>query len=851
MGLGKTVQVAAFLTAAFGKSGDVRDAKRMRKFRRNKDDWYPQALIICPGSLTQNWKNELNRWGWWASDLYHGAGKEDVLDSARAGRLEVMITTYGTYKNHADQINRVQWDVVVADECHTIKESTAGVTIAMNQINALCRIGLTGTAIQNKYEEFWTLLNWTNPGQFGTVGEWKRAISRPLTIGQSHDATMQQLREARDVADKLVKNLLPRFFLRRMKSLIAHQLPKKSDRVVFCPLSDLQRTSYKKLLESPIVDFVRSAFQLCRCGSGSKAGWCCGQVTSHGESWKSLVFPIIMALQKLSSHFSLLIPQQADMADKQRKELRFLQAAQPEKWQEFYKSRDSLLYLANPDFCGKWKVLRRLLKFWREAGDKVLVFSHSVRLLRVLQYLFSNTSYSVSYLDGSLSYEDRQLTVDDFNSDPNQFVFLISTKAGGVGLNITSANKVVIMDPHWNPAYDLQAQDRAYRIGQTRDVDVFRLISIGTIEEITYARQIYKQQQANIGYNASNERRYFKGVQQDSERKGEIFGIENLLSYHGDQVVLRDIVNKTNVAEARAGVQLSSIDMEDAMKEEGGALVKEEVDLDDTGGLKSLSNMIINPDSKLAVPDQPAAKESDGVRAILAAAGVGYTHENSEIVGSSKIENGLSRRAQLATGQDVEGDRALFFDSQDASFMKFECEYNPPEDVCQRQFCTMAQTFGFASATEFALAVEGMSQEQRRNTLESFYEKRMEKMKQSNKVKAEVKAETKGEGMPKAEAGAAKDGGSITPVKTESGHTKTLGEIEPYISTSGGTHALHQDADTKANVKLEAKESPKSSMEQGKVLKNESSDDLTLGNGTKASRQTVVWLSDDEGDDEL
>jgi SNF2 family DNA or RNA helicase len=122
-----------------------------------------------------------------------------------------------------------------------------------------------------------------------------------------------------------------------------------------------------------------------------------------------------------------------------------------------------------------------------------------------------------------------------------------------VGLNITSANKVVIFDPNWNPSYDLQAQDRAYRIGQLRDVEVYRLVSAGTVEEIVYARQIYKQQQANIGYNASTERRYFKGVQNAKDQKGEIFGLDNLLTFHGDDIVLRDIVNKTNVAEASEG----------------------------------------------------------------------------------------------------------------------------------------------------------------------------------------------------------------------------------------------------------------------------------------------------------
>ncbi|KAI7033058.1 DNA excision repair protein, partial [Hortaea werneckii] len=180
------------------------------------------------------------------------------------------------------------------------------------------------------------------------------------------------------------------------------------------------------------------------------------------------------------------------------------------------------------------------------------VFSHSVKLLKMLQLLFkTTTSYNVSYLDGSMTYQDRQNSVDEFNASDDQFVFLISTKAGGIGLNITSANKVVVVDPNWNPSYDLQAQDRAYRIGQTRDVEVFRLVSKGTVEEIVYARQIYKQQQANIGYNASVERRYFKGVQDQKEMKGEIFGLKNLFAAMSENVVLREIVNKTNVAETR------------------------------------------------------------------------------------------------------------------------------------------------------------------------------------------------------------------------------------------------------------------------------------------------------------
>ncbi|KAL2758060.1 hypothetical protein ACRALDRAFT_1029235, partial [Sodiomyces alcalophilus JCM 7366] len=770
MGLGKTVQIAAFLTAAFGKSGTKRDEKRMRKMRRDAGRWYPRILIVCPGSLIENWKNELKRWGWWHVDIYHGAGKEDTLGAARAGMVEIMITTYHTYKMQQDAINTVKWDAVVADECHIIKRPDSEVTKAMDRVNALCRIGLTGTAIQNNYGELWTLLNWTNPGRFGTMHDWDVTIAGPLRIGQSHDATLRQLSIARITAKKLVTNLLPRFFLRRLKTLIADQLPKKSDRVVFCPLTDSQREAYQNFIDSPEVELLRTLSDPCKCRSGDARGWCCDKLLDNGKHWMSIVFPSVMTLQKLANHLTLLIPSTADPSEKQQREMATLETCCPDTWAYLFRNRDAIMNLANPEYCGKWKVLKKLLRFWHSSGDKVLVFSHSVRFLRILQHLFRNTSYNVSYLDGSLSYPDRQRAVDEFNSDPTQFVFLISTKAGGVGLNITAANKVVIVDPHWNPAYDLQAQDRAYRIGQTRDVDVFRLVSSGTIEEIVYARQIYKQQQANIGYTASSERRYFKGVQEDMTRKGEIFGLRNLFSYSEDQLVIRDIVNKTNIAEAKAGtgVALVGMDMDKALEDEELTWIKQEgggAGPAEDGGMSQLAALI----TKQASGDQEQTQQnrtrrqespkSDAIQAILASAGVEYSHENSEVIGTSKVEEKLSRAAEMAAAaqggargsggeNNDEGNAAggnvlftePFFDEIVATRggATIQYQYNPPEDVMRRQFCTMAREFGFASATQFALVVESWTQEQRRNCLEAFYRIREGKLLAQETVEREA-----------------------------------------------------------------------------------------------------------------
>ncbi|KAI5270201.1 hypothetical protein E4T47_06397 [Aureobasidium subglaciale] len=732
MGLGKTIQVIAFLTAAFGKTADERDFKRMRKMRRG-GHWYPKVLLICPGSLMDNWKAEFDRWGFWHYDSYHGtnASRASSLSAAKTGRLEIMITTYTTYRIQRDEINMVEWDCVIADECHIIKERSSETSKAMNEVNALCRIGLTGTAVQNKYDEFWTLLNWTNPGKFGTMAEWRTAVSGPLKIGQSHDTTNAQLAMCRKVAVKLVKNLLPPYFRRRMKSLIAHQLPKKTDRVVFCPLSEAQSEAYMNLVESDKIDYIRRSSDPCDCGSDKKRGWCCYKEIPDRGKWQHHVFPMIMALQKLSNHLALLCPQSKDSQEMQDKELENLQSALPDNWLEMYHNRDQITNFANAEFCGKWKVLQKLMKFWHANGDKVLVFSYSVRLLKMLQMLFkSTTSYNVSYLDGSMKYEDRTKAVDDFNANPSEFVFLISTKAGGVGLNITSANKVVIFDPNWNPSWDLQAQDRAYRIGQLRDVEVFRLISAGTMEEIVYARQIYKQQQANIAYNASTERRYFKGVQDTADKKGEIFGLLNIFSYEGENLVLRDIVNKTNIAESKAGVSVVGLDtsqdsdddeVDDIAQTDDAAMLQLAAEITGEGGKKK------HDDEQ----DSETKRQARAIQAILNMAGVEYTHDNNDVVGSSKMEAQLSKRA-MAAGTDFDLSNEYAFEKSQGAKNELEDEkkiaykYKPPEFVRKRLFCSMAEFYGFADATQFALALEGWSEQRKTDCLNKFYKHRRE-----------------------------------------------------------------------------------------------------------------------------
>lgn len=539
-----------------------------------------------------------------------------------------------------------------------------------------------------------------------------------------------------------------------MKTLIKDQLPRKSDRVVFCPLTQTQADAYERFLDGDVVRYIKQSAEFCDCGSGKKMGWCCYALLPDGTKWQNHVFPAISALQKLSNHLAILIPQSSDSNDKQDKDLVLLRTCVPDQWRKLYAERDSILHYSNPEFCGKWRILKKLLKFWHgEGNNKVLVFSHSVRLLKMLQMLFNHTSYSVSYLDGSMKYEDRYAVVTDFNTDPSQFVFLISTRAGGVGLNITSANKVVVVDPNWNPSYDLQAQDRAYRIGQTRDVEVFRLVSQGTLEEIVYARQIYKQQQANIGYNATTERRYFQGVRGRQDQKGEIFGLNNLFAYQNENVVLRDIVNKTNIAESKADLRIASLELDDGKDEDMekdidandddplNASLKTEDD-NEEAAMSQLAAMITQDGSKPKKKsrsfksDLSKSAKHDPVQAILSSAGVQYTHENSEVIGSSKVEAHLSKRAEAAVeggSTQEQSARVFMVDSQSQALVNgisnmacqtngIKYQYRPPEAVKKRQFCSMARWAGHKDAVDFALVVEGWTQEERRTYLDHFYE---------------------------------------------------------------------------------------------------------------------------------
>ena len=558
MGLGKTIQTVAFLAAV------------LRSPKANPDP--PQALVVCPMSVLENWEIELSRWGRmlpggeFSVERVHGQSRDDAWTRVVSdnSRCEIVLTTYDTLVRNADAFSVRTWSACIFDEAHQLKNDKTKRYEAAASVQRRRRFGLSGTVMQNSYDELWCLFDWACPNSLGGAKEFKDYYSKAMQAAQRHGVDDFTLGRGRDKAEQLAK-LLRKYMLKRTKKdTLADQLPQKADNVVFCDMSPMQTRVTKRLLEMEEFQLLIRHQEDCDCGSGEKRARCCYQEpTGPAPIWNSydhsihvtktgalmcpycMTFTLMQTLIKVSNHLELLKPDPEDehgtedAAEKFNKARVVARAALGED-ADLVGGADhpdmDFTRLGDATNCGKLLALEKLLALWHRQRDKVLLFSTSTRLLTVLEKFLTQRGYVYARLDGSTAGKDRQKLVDDFNASESLFVFLLSTGAGGVGLNITSANRVVIFDPNWNPAKDAQAQDRAYRIGQRRDVDVYRLLAAGTIEEMVYQRQVYKQQQSNVAVDASKERRYFEGVQGDKANQGELFGLSNMFALANDEI---------------------------------------------------------------------------------------------------------------------------------------------------------------------------------------------------------------------------------------------------------------------------------------------------------------------------
>ncbi|KAF8637119.1 hypothetical protein AX17_003023 [Amanita inopinata Kibby_2008] len=452
MGLvSKTIQIISFLSAVMRKDGVLTDKNRRRQhvFKlQDAETWkqhrelppadavWPTCLIIAPSTVAHNWEREFETWGYFEVGMYVGSPGErgPVLNDFKMGRLDVVLTTFDIARKDIDVLDSLPWSCIIVDEVHRVKNETAKITKAYHQFRCLRRFGLTGTTIQNSYGEMWTILDWTNPGRLGTSRQWKGFIVKPLTTGQSASSTEEERAKAVAVALVLREKLLPKFFLRRTKDIIRNQLPRKIDHVVFCPLTQKQITAYKNLLKMEQVQNLIHRTTPCPCGSGKSRQTCCHPFVP-GD-----VFKFMSILIKLSNHLGLILPAPVDSPEQTLRHRALSEIAFPDGNIPKYGTA-----MMQPQYCGKWAVLGHLLKEWRkDSTNKVLIFTKSVKLLEMLEFHLHTEGYGFLKLDGNTKQSERMPMIDQFHTDPDIFIFLISTLAGGTGLNLTGANRVVI-----------------------------------------------------------------------------------------------------------------------------------------------------------------------------------------------------------------------------------------------------------------------------------------------------------------------------------------------------------------------------------------------------------------------
>ncbi|XP_071701581.1 switch 2-like [Rutidosis leptorrhynchoides] len=558
MGLGKTIQSIAFLSAVYGKDGEYGDSTNPKESEINKKG---PVLIICPSSVIQNWESEFSKWATFHVAIYHGTNRDIIFEKIESHGVEILITSFDTYRIHENILSEVNWEIAIIDEAHRLKNEKSKLYEACLAIKTRKRYGLTGTVMQNKIMELFNLFDWVVPGGLGTREHFRDYYDEALKHGQRSSAPEKFVQIAQKRKQHLV-SVLHKYLLRRTKEeTIGHLMMGKEDNVVFCAMSEVQKRVYRRMLELPDIQCLINKDLPCSCGSPLKQVECCKRTVPNGVIWPylhkdnpdgcdscpfCLVLPCLTKLQQISNHLELIKPNPRDDSDKQKKDKVFASAVFGSDIDLVggYIQNESFMGLSDVQHCGKMRALENLMSSWILHSDKILLFSYSVRMLDILEKFLIRKGYSFSRLDGSTPTGMRQSLVDDFNSSPSKQVFLISTRAGGLGLNLVSANRVVIFDPNWNPAHDLQAQDRSFRFGQKRHVVVFRLLAAGSLEELVYSRQVYKQQLSNIAVSGKLEKRYFEGVQDCKEFQGELFGISNLFRDLSDKLFTSEIIHK-------------------------------------------------------------------------------------------------------------------------------------------------------------------------------------------------------------------------------------------------------------------------------------------------------------------
>nr|QDO16447.1 DNA excision repair protein ERCC-6 [Crypthecodinium cohnii]USW07847.1 DNA excision repair protein ERCC-6 [Crypthecodinium cohnii] len=468
MGLGKTVQIAAYL-GTLHHSGVLQNMRIQNTSLGAASPAKPGGvLIVCPATLVTQWRNELHIWyPPLRVCVMHQVSERERRESMEVAVREqgVLITSYETMRTAHDELLKHTWVMLILDEGQKIRNPHANITIATKQFSTPHRILLSGSPIQNNLQELWSLFDFICPGRLGTLPVFLEEFAEPIEKGNLVGANETKVAAAYQCAMAL-RELTQPCILRRTKAdcMDILRLPHKQEQVLFCHLTPEQYQVYIEFLQT---EQVRKAM-----------------VRNPDQRNNGAAFFSIGVLRKLCNHPDLLL-RDAD---------------------EKLKPKD----MGNPERSGKMKVLAEIMRKWKEEGHRALIFVQTIQMLEILQSWMQSCEYTYLRIDGKTPVKKRLKLIEEFNGDTSLFSMILTTRVGGVGLNIIGADRVLIFDPDWNPMTDVQARERTWRIGQKRDVTIYRLVLTGTVEEKIYQRQVYKHFLSQKILNDPRQRQFFK-----------------------------------------------------------------------------------------------------------------------------------------------------------------------------------------------------------------------------------------------------------------------------------------------------------------------------------------------------
>lgn len=461
MGLGKTLQTLCIVA-----SDHHLRAQEFAKTQSPEVRSLP-SLIVCPPTLSGHWQQEIQTYAPFLSCLaFVGPPADRMRLRGQLGKTDVVITSYDVCRNDIDVLQPLNWNYCVLDEGHLIKNPRAKTTIAVKRVISNHRLILSGTPIQNNVLELWSLFDFLMPGFLGTEKVFLDRFAKPIAASRFSRSSSKEQEAGALAIEALHKQVLP-FLLRRLKEEVLDDLPPKILQNYYCDLSDLQ----KKLFEN----FAKKERKTLADHAGSDE-----------KEAKQHIFQALQYMRKLCNSPSLVVKEG-------HKQFNAIQG-------QLAKQNSSLKDIAH---APKLTALRDLLVDCGIGIDtsgsggefsetnyvsqhRALIFCQMKEMLDIVQNdVLRKLLPSVQYLrlDGNVEANKRQNIVNQFNTDPSYDVLLLTTSVGGLGLNLTGADTVIFVEHDWNPQKDLQAMDRAHRIGQKKVVNVYRLITRGTLEE--------------------------------------------------------------------------------------------------------------------------------------------------------------------------------------------------------------------------------------------------------------------------------------------------------------------------------------------------------------------------------